>query len=81
MSLENTLPYIIARLCQGRSPNEQAVSQGMVLRVLQETGCDSNDTTSLWPEFQTGEGQADFALSQTMAVWSAQRTPFEQLRA
>ena len=62
MSLETTLADIIARLRQDRFPNEQAVSQGMVLRVLQETGCDSYDTTSLWPEFQTGEGHADFAL-------------------
>ena len=38
MSLETTLTDIIARLRQGRLPNEQAVSQGIVLRVLQELG-------------------------------------------
>jgi predicted type IV restriction endonuclease len=62
MSLETTLTDIIARLRQGRFPNEQAISQGVVLRVLQELGWDIYDTTSVWPEFQTGEGRADFAL-------------------
>ncbi len=56
------LTDIIARLRQGRFPNEQAISQGIVLRVLQELGWDIYDTTAVWPEFQTGEGRADFAL-------------------
>jgi hypothetical protein len=62
MSLETTLTDIIARLRQGRFPNEQAISQGIVLRVLQELGWDIYDTTLVWPEFQTGEGRADFAV-------------------
>jgi hypothetical protein len=62
MSLETTITDIIVRLRQGRFPNEQAISQGIVLRVLQELGWDIYDTTSVWPEFQTGEGRADFAL-------------------
>jgi predicted type IV restriction endonuclease len=62
MSLESTLADIIARLRQGRFPNGQAISQGIVLRVLQELGWDICDTTLVWPEFQTGEGRADFAL-------------------
>ena len=62
MSLETTLTDIIVRLRQGRFPNEQAISQGIVLRVLQELGWDIYNTTSVWPEFQTGEGRADFAL-------------------
>ena len=41
MSLETTLADIIARLRQGRFPNEQAISQGIVLRVLQELGWDT----------------------------------------
>ena len=40
MSLEKTITDIIARLRQGRFPNEQAISQGIVLRVLQELGWD-----------------------------------------
>jgi len=34
MSLESTLTDIVARLRQGRFPNEQAISQGIVLREL-----------------------------------------------
>ena len=55
MSLESTLTDIIARLRQGRFPNEQAISQGIVLRVLQELGWDIYDPTAVWPEYQTGE--------------------------
>ncbi|MCL5269139.1 MAG: type I restriction enzyme HsdR N-terminal domain-containing protein [bacterium] len=62
MSLEETLTDITARLRQGRFPNEQAISQGIVLRVLQELGWDTYDTNVVWPEFQTGEGRVDFGL-------------------
>jgi hypothetical protein len=62
MALENTLNDIVTRLRQGRFPNEQAISQGIVLRVLQELGWDTWDTAIVWPEFQTGEGRSDFAL-------------------
>jgi hypothetical protein len=62
MSLESTLSDITTRLRQGKFPNEQAISQGIVLRVFQELGWDTWDTTVVWPEFQTGEGRADFAL-------------------
>ena len=62
MSLETTLSDITARLRQGKFPNEQAISQGIVLRVFLELGWDTWDTTVVWPEYQTGEGRADFAL-------------------
>ncbi len=62
MSLESTLSDITARLRQGKFPNEQAVSQGIVLRAFQELGWDTWDTNVVWPEYQTGEGRADFAL-------------------
>jgi len=62
MSLEATLTDVIARLRQGRFQNEQAVSQGIVLPILRELGWDIFDTTLVWPEYQTGEGRADFAL-------------------
>lgn len=62
MSLETTISEITARLPQGRFPNEQAVSQGIVLRAFQELGWDTWDTNVVWPEFQTGEGRVDFAL-------------------
>ena len=38
MSLETTLADITSRLRQGKFPNEQAISQGIVLRVFQELG-------------------------------------------
>lgn len=62
MSLEPTITDIISRLRQGLFPNEQSISQGIVLRVLQQLGWESWDTTVVWPEYQTGEGRADFAL-------------------
>ncbi len=61
-ALETTVSDIIARLRQGRFPNEQAISQGIVLRVLQELSWDTWDTAVVWPEYQTGQGRADFAL-------------------
>ncbi len=43
MPLETTLADITARLRQGKLPNEQAISQGIVLRVFQELGWDTFD--------------------------------------
>lgn len=51
-----------ARLRQRQYPNEQAISQGIVLRLLHELGWDTWDPAIVWPEYQTGEGRADFAL-------------------
>jgi hypothetical protein len=62
VALETTLTDITARLRQARFPNEQAISQGVVLRLLQELGWDTWDTAVVWPEYQTGKGRADFAL-------------------
>src|SRR5439155_2834085 len=62
MSLQNTLTDIVSRLREGRIPNEQAIAQGVVLRILQELGWNTWDTNVVWPEYRTGEGRADFAL-------------------
>jgi len=62
MSLEATLTDITARLRQGAFPNEQAISQGIVLRLLHDLGWNTWDTTVVFPEYQTGEGRVDFAL-------------------
>ena len=62
MSIEATLADITIRLRQGKFLNEQAISQGIVLRLLQDLNWDTWDTTLVWPEFQTGEGRSDFAL-------------------
>lgn len=43
MSLESALADITVRHRQGRFPNEQSISQGVVLRVLQELGWDTFD--------------------------------------
>ncbi len=42
-----TLTAIIARLRQGKFPNEQAISQGIVLRVLQESGGGTANNTEV----------------------------------
>ncbi len=60
--LEQTLIDVTNRIRKGLFPNEQAISQGVVLRLLHELGWDTWDTSRVWPEFQTGEGRADFAL-------------------
>jgi hypothetical protein len=62
MSLETTLSDITTRLRDRKFQNEQAISQGIVLRLLQELGWDTWDTTVVWPEYKTGEGRADFSL-------------------
>jgi hypothetical protein len=62
MSLHETIELINQNLRQGRFPNEQAVSQGIVLRILKDLNWDTWDTGVVWPEFQTGEGRVDFAL-------------------
>jgi predicted type IV restriction endonuclease len=78
MSLESTLTDIVSRLKEGRYPNEQAVSQGIVLRVLSDLGWTTWDISSVWPEYQTGEGRADFALchpANTPAVFIEVKPP------
>ena len=62
MSLDATLADVTARLREDGFPNEQAISQGIVLRVLRELGWDTYDTAVVWPEYQTGGGRADFAV-------------------
>ena len=62
MSLDTTLADIAVRLREDGFANEQAISQGIVLRVLRELDWDTYDTAVVWPEYQTGGGRADFAL-------------------
>ena len=62
MELKTTLTDISQKLEHGGFPNEQAVSQGVVLRILSELTWDVYDTFIVWPEYQTGEGRVDFAL-------------------
>ena len=62
VQLEETIVDVRRKLREGRFPNEQSISQGIVLRVLSELGWDVYDTNVVWPEFSTGEGRVDFAL-------------------
>ena len=62
MKLETTLADISQKLKEGRFSNEQSISQGVVLRVLDELNWEVYDTNIVWPEFKTGEGRVDFAL-------------------
>ena len=62
MELEATLLDVNHKLKDGRFPNEQSISQGVVLRILSELNWDVYDTNVVWPEFATGEGRVDFAL-------------------
>jgi predicted type IV restriction endonuclease len=62
MSLIDAITDIMAKLRQGRFPNEQAISQGIVLRLLKELNWDTYDTNLVWPEYHTGQGRVDFAL-------------------
>ena len=62
MSLEVIVGDVARQLRAGRYPNEQAVSQGIVLRVLGELGWDIWNPAAVWPEFKTSEGRVDFAL-------------------
>lgn len=62
ISLEATLTDVITKLKQGKFANEQAISQGIVLRILQALDWDTFDTSLVSPEFRTAEGRADFAL-------------------
>lgn len=62
MQIELTIADIVQKLREGRFPNEQSISQGIVLRILSDLGWDVYDTNIVWPEFSTGEGRVDFAL-------------------
>ncbi len=62
MQIERTIADIVQKLREGRFPNEQSISQGIVLRVLSDLGWDVYDTKIVWPEYSTGEGRVDFAL-------------------
>jgi len=62
MPLQDALRSIVSSLREGRFPNEQAVSQGVVLRVLHELGWNAWDPHQVWPEYSIGGGRVDFAL-------------------
>ena len=63
MALEDTIADIVRKLREGAFPNEQSVSQGIVLRVLSDLHWDVFEPSVVWPEYATASGgRADFAL-------------------
>lgn len=63
MELQTTLTDISQKLRAERFPNEQSISQGIVLRILSELNWEVYDTTIVWPEFATSDGRrVDSAL-------------------
>ena len=63
MALEQTIADVVEKLREGAFPNEQSVSQGIVLRVLSGLHWDVFEPKVVWPEYATaGGGRADFAL-------------------
>ena len=62
MSMETLLGNITQRLRGDAFPNEQSISQGIVLPVLQKLHWPVFETNFVHPEYATGEGRVDFAL-------------------
>ena len=67
MTLKKTLADIVGKLREGRYPNEQSISQAVVLRLLNDLHWNIYDTNVVWPEYATGEGRVDFALCEPPA--------------
>lgn len=62
MTLKELLDGKKNDLRYGRFTSEAAVSQGIVLPLLNELGWPVFDTHVVWPEYATGEGRVDYAL-------------------
>ena len=60
MQLQRTIADIDQKLREGRFPNEQSISQGIVLRILSDLGWDVYDTNIVWPEIFDGRRQSRF---------------------
>ena len=62
MPLEQDIEAIREGINAGRFPNEAAVSQGIVLRLLQALGWPLYNTHVVWPEYSLSGRRVDFAL-------------------
>jgi predicted type IV restriction endonuclease len=62
MSLSDEIDDIRAGIKAGRYGSEAAVSQGIVLRLLQALGWSTFDTHAVCPEFSLGGRRVDYAL-------------------
>lgn len=62
MTLTDHIDDVGAGLREQRYPNESAISQGIVLRLLGALGWPTYDTRVVWPEYMTEGQRVDFAL-------------------
>ncbi len=62
MTLEEHLSDIQNKLTNNQYPNEQSISQGIVLRILQAIGWPMYDTQLVIPEYSIEGRRVDFAL-------------------
>lgn len=62
MKIVNDILDIRKKLENGEYPNEQAISQGVVLRLLSLLGWPVYDTQIVIPEYKVGGRRVDFAL-------------------
>lgn len=62
MALKETIEAIIRKLQQGKYPNEQSISIGVVRPILDELDWDTTDPEQVWPEYSVKNGRVDFAL-------------------
>ena len=60
--LRDALTQIKDRLKLDLFKNEQSISQGIVLPVLQNLGWDIFRSDIVWPEYTSGKGRVDYAL-------------------
>lgn len=62
MSLLATIQKIRERLGRGPCPNEQAITQTLILPVLRALNWDCDDPEIVWPEFSCAPRRVDLAL-------------------
>lgn len=62
MTLESCIKQIQENLRRGTFQNEAAVSQGVVLKILNALGWDTYDTQIVAPEYAVGGRRVDYAL-------------------
>ena len=62
MPLESTLDDIVAKLNERDFPDEAAISNGIVLRVLGDLNWPVHEHRVVWPEYKTMNGRVDYAL-------------------
>ena len=62
MNLLDSLNGIISNLERGSYPNEQSITQGIVLRILSCLGWNTYDPEQVWPEYFVSSLRVDLAL-------------------